>query len=561
MFVHDDARSDDFIAINIILASFGIISLISSFEPRFLWGLNHVGYFPLWQRLALTGALIAFCIPPFARMVSDHLSRATITIPRPYEIIFYILLFGAMVALFILFSSRNHLLGDGYVIEGTIRKGFTFSPTEPLEYILHWLLFGLIGGVRGVYFSYAITSYLSGVAFLVIIYIFLKDKVGVVFALAVAFAFANMQFFFGYMENYTTSLVLITLYLLSAWRDLSERKISSITVIVLAVAICFHIDNSIYLVSLGYLYLAKTESRRTGIIWAVVLLGTIVLGVLYLKTFTKLHIEDIFVPFLPTSENPYYLFSSAHIADLISVWLLSFPLLIFCPIFLKDWDQKGRWFFAATAIPSLLYVIMIDPKLGAPRDWDMMSLPAAAIMVFIWLSFSRENSRWRNVRFAIVVPLLLFSFLHTGSWIAQNSHKDTGYAWLRPLIDRDKHYSSDYFQGYRNKSWAAIVETDYKDYKEAVRANEAIFAAAPNDTFNTCKLVINYLANGDSIKCQEIVNEFWPKFVENQDAISVLGAMMFKMKKYPESEQIFRAYLLRGGTDPGIFHNMGALME
>jgi hypothetical protein len=559
--MQDDARSGGFTVINIILTSLGIFSLIASFYPHLFWGLGYTSFFPLWLRLFLVGGLALFCIPPLSRAVAADLSRLESSISEVQKTTVYILIFAGLIALFIIFSSRNHILGDGYVIQGTIQRGLAYSATEPLEYFLHSLIVRIIGSGQGAYLSYAITSYISGAAFLIIIYLFLKDQTGPIFALVIAFTFANMQFFFGYVENYTTSVVLITLYLFFAWRDLLKKKISFSTVLILALAICFHINNSIYLVTLGYLYLVIMRSRKSILLWAGVLLGALILGIIYLKTFTRLDVLDIFVPLLPTSENPYHLFSRAHIMDLINIWLLNFPLVIIIPMILKESDHKSRWFFISAAAPALLYTIIIDPKLGAPRDWDMLSLPAVSIMAILMITFGRDGSRWKQARLGLVIPLLIFSFLHTGSWIAQNNGKAVGYAWLRPLIERDQHYSSNYFGGYRNKSWSAIVEREYRDAKEAVRANEIRFAGAPQDTFNICQMAVHYLAVGDTARSLSVVRTFWPKFSNNLDVTSIFGAVMYRTKNFDEAQQIYGSYISKGGIDPTIFHDMGLMME
>ncbi len=557
-------REDDIggkvIAINIILASIGFVSLISSFNPRWhLWGLDYVGYFPIWLRIILAAALVAFCIPALVRAVARRLSRAEST--NPNEIFIYITLSVLSIVAFVLFSSKNHLLGDGYVIQGTISQGRAFSPTEPLDYFLHHLIFSLIGGARGAYLSYAITAYLSGAAFLLILFLYLRKNVGLIFALAVAFTFANMQFFFGYVENYTLSFVLITLYFLSAWKDLNNKKVSPLTVIALVLAIGFHINNAIYLASLGYLYLAKTESRKQATILAIAFAVLLIAGIVYIKSFTKLNILEIFVPLLPTSHNPYYITSLAHLYDLLNIWLLDFPLLVICPFLMKGLNDSGRRFFGWIIIPALLFTIIIDPRLGAPRDWDMLSLPAVPIMVLILISLGIDGNPLKKSRFGIVIPLLIFSVLHTGSWISMNANKDAGYAWLKPLVGHDIHYSSAYFEGYRNKSWSTTIDKSFGDMNEVVRANKARFEAEPNDTLNTCNLASHYLSNGDTLDALKIATAYWPKFIDNTDATSIFGAILITLKLYGEAGKIYEASIEHGKIDPRIYHDLGVTKE
>jgi hypothetical protein len=553
-------NSRKFLVINIILAGIGILSLLSSFGTQF-WGLNSVGYFPIWLRIALVCSLIAFCIPSLSNLIAQRLMRMASELSGRYENIIYLLVFMSFIFLCVAFPSNNHLLGDGYVIQGTIEKSLSFSPTEPLEYILHNLLYRLIGGVNGPYLSYAITSIAAGAAFLFIIYFFLRNKTGFIFALVVAFCFANMQFFFGYVENYTFSFILIILYLFSAWRDLSAKKISPFTIAVLILAIAFHINSSVYLLSLGYLIVANSKSRKLPIVLVSGLVVILVLGVIYLKTFTDLNIVQIFVPLYSTAHTLYFLTSKFHLIDLLNVFLLNIPLLAICPILLLGGEKINRNYFLWTLIPALIFIIIIDPRLGAVRDWDLLSLPAAAVMVFIMVSFGRVGDHLPQARFSLIIPFILFSILHTGSWIDQNNSKAAGYAWLKPVIDRDPHYSNVYFEGYRNKSWAGLIDQYYHDLPEVVRSNEARYLGDPNDTLNTCHLAGHALELGDTLTALRVVRDNWPRFIGNSDATATMGAILYNLKHYSECEHIYNTFLSQSQVDPRIIHDLGAIKE
>ncbi len=548
--------------INMILAALGMLTLAASFNPGwFLWGLSSAGYFPAWLRIIICAALVAFCIPPIFRSTENYLSRTAENISETHILTVYGAIFIALMLLFYIFSSKNHLLGDGYIILGTIAQGKIFSPTEPLDYFLHHLVFALIGGQTGAHIAYLITAYLAGAAFLLIIFLFFRKRAGFVFSLTAAYGFAVMQYFFGYVENYTISFVLILLYLISGWRDLSDNKVSPVSIIILVLAIGFNIHNTVFVLSLAYLYLRKIESRKFRALLVSPIIILPILGLIYLRLFTRLNILEIFVPPFQTSQNPYYLFSTAHISDLFNLMLLDFPLLIICPFLLPDLDKPGKRYFIWTVVPAIIFMIVIDPRLGAPRDWDMLALPSAPILAFMLHSFGGDNGYLKKARYGIVIPLLLFAFLHTGSWIGLNSDKDAGYAWLKPLVHQDPHYASNYFQGFRNKSWANIVATNTADTSEVIRADEMRYRGDPDDTLNTCNLAGHYFRRNDTAMVLQIIGENWRRYANNPNAISVFGAQLINLKRYPEAETLYAGYLRTGGADPRILHDLGSLLE
>ncbi len=560
MWTDDHVRKVAFI--NAILAALGILTLAASLNPGwFLWGLSSAGYFPGWLRIVICAALIALCIPPIFKAIANYLSLTAESISEKQWLLIYGAIFIALMLLFYIFSSKNHLLGDGYIILGTITQGKMFSPTEPLDYFLHHLVFALIGGETGAHLSYVLTGYLSGAAFILIIFLFFRNKAGFVFSLGAAFGFAVMQYFFGYVENYTVSLVLIFLYLVYGWRDLSGNKVSPVTIVILALAIGFNVHNAIFILSLAYLFLRKNDSPRLMALCVSLIIILPVLGLIYLRLFTQLNILEIFVPPIQTSQNPYYLLSARHIGDLLNLMLLDFPLLIICPLILSNLNKPEKGYLIWTVIPALIFVIAIDPRLGAPRDWDMMSLPTAPILAFILTSFGQEDGKLRNVRYGIVIPLFLFAFLHTGSWVWQNSDKDAGYSWLKPLVQRDAHYASNYFHGFRNKSWANIVATNTADTSEVIRADQMRYRGDPDDTLNTCNLAGHYFRRNDTAMVLQIIGENWRRYANNPNAISVFGAQLINLKRYPEAETLYAGYLRTGGTDPRILHDLGSLLE
>ena len=87
----------------------------------------------------------------------------------------------------------------------------------------------------------------------------------------------------------------------------------------------------------------------------------------------------------------YWLFSPAHLLDIVNEFLLVTPLLPVLTIL--GWkspkaiiDDGTSLFFGVLGLGGLIFMFIIDPKLGMARDWDLFALVA-----FPWLLLFARN--------------------------------------------------------------------------------------------------------------------------------------------------------------------------
>ena len=550
-------------AISIYLAALGLLTVVASFHPEWrIWGLDYAAFLPVWFRVVLVISLIIWTVPAISERSGRHLTRKFKQASDHTATMIYIFIGAILVGLFLLLSTRNHLLGDGFVIQSTIVQGRVFSPTEPLDYFIHHLLFRFLGGSeKAAYLSYAVTSYAAGVAFLGIIYIYTKRKDALLIVLPVALTFGIMQLFFGYVESYAIAFVFTVLYFFSGWRDLERGAVSQVTVLALALAIGLHLSSLVFLPSLFYLLMRRFQVGRTAVFSAATIGMICILAALYLSTFTDLVLWEIFVPLMWKSYNPYHLLSPNHLADLLNIILLDFPLLLIIPFILSMRRDKPTWFFLSGLLPALAYMVMIDPRIGAPRDWDLLSLLSAPLLVFIAVSLSYREKSENVTKYSLVIPLFLFALLHTGGWIYHNTDKWGSYRRMKNLIRSDIHYSQSYFQGYRNKSWSVLAQDKYLDGAETIRACRMRYDACPEDTPNAIQLARCYFAAGDTVRALKMLRTHWDEVKKTTDAIPTVGSLMMSSENYSEAEEIYQVYIDSGYAEGTVFHNLGVCKE
>lgn len=545
--------------LKLIVLSLAILSVLTSFNPQWgIWGLDSSIALPAAMRIVLALSILVAIVPLVSDFLDRSLEAALDSLSESNFRLAYLIFSAALIGLFVLFTSRNQLQGDGYNVMGHLIGGYIFSPTEPLDYLLHFAVAKPLGGDEAaVLRSYQLCSYVAGALFLAAVYIMFHKGRDVFVAISLAAAFGVFLFFFGYVESYAFRFLLMFLYSVSATRDWPERKISWQTTAFLMAAIGFHLSSLVLIPSFALLVWNKYRTRRAALIVVGAITGLVALAVANLFFFAPVRLLQVAVPLAPTANNPYHLFSTDHILDIMNALLLSSPLIIMLGFLLYRGRGKGAMWAAALAGPALLFMLVVDPKIGAFRDWDLLSIAAAPVMVLLIFAIIRLR---RGVC-GLAVPVLLFAVLHTGGWVLWNTNADTSYARIRKIVREDKHYSKEYYQGYNNKAWSIIVGKFIGDKDEVVRATLERYRGAPDDTLNVCNMAHAYLAAGDTAEAASIARDNWRRFAGDAGAISALGSLMHSVGQSGEAETMYESFIMQGGDDYRLYRDLGMIKE
>ncbi|MGB2990618.1 MAG: tetratricopeptide repeat protein [Candidatus Zixiibacteriota bacterium] len=134
--------------------------------------------------------------------------------------------------------------------------------------------------------------------------------------------------------------------------------------------------------------------------------------------------------------------------DLINHQLLISPLgLLICltPVLafsvkIARKDKLAR-FLLVLSLSTLAYALLIDPKLGYPRDWDLFAFAALGYTLLglhVFLRYWRET-KTGDLRY-VTLSLLFTSLLSTVPWIYVNAAEETSVARFEHLLklDRDR---------------------------------------------------------------------------------------------------------------------------
>jgi Flp pilus assembly protein TadD len=351
------------------------------------------------------------------------------------------------VAGMLLLPSKNHLMGDGLTILSNPTR--VFSPTEPLEVLLHHLLYLVVGKSL---LSYRIIAFATGLFYLFAVY--LMSRLGKtplersLIALALLCT-ATIQFYWGYVEHYTLLNLFTLYYLYFSWRDVRKGNLTVLPFVFFLLAFVSHLSAIVLLPSIFYLYWPRLKK------WLFLLAIPIIAGgiaaVLSVGTF------KITVPLWQNDFSTYTLLSGAHLSALVMLLLLVSPAF-----FLSLWKAKpGReMMFTVLALAgALCFTALIDPKIGALRDWDLLSIFAVPLAGLIALRAPRH--------YLTVVTLMILIVIRIIPWLAFNSKLQNEF--VRRSVLSDLHYTLQYDHGYRLLNWAATLYSigDKKGTKEA----------------------------------------------------------------------------------------------
>ncbi|UCB52756.1 MAG: tetratricopeptide repeat protein [Candidatus Zixiibacteriota bacterium] len=442
-----------------------LIHLVASYFPsERLWGINLLYYVPPAWRWILACCAILILIPSVNRACANFLTGLSRTIPpglksanKYYRYAFFSLIAGV---LFWALRVKTYLLGDSLVRAREIDMGARFSFTAPLDFFLHVHAAKILNW--DAFQTYAVLSALLGVGFVFLILV-LADAIGRsseerLLVLTVGLTLGAMQLFFGYVESYSLVCVAILLYILFSLGYLRGNGGPIPPMLAFLLAFSLHLFAVTLLPSLLYLILSRRAGERErkqgnlsrfSMSTGIVLLVAVALFLLQRHNPEPMGLGYYLISPLGSWEGSYSLFSFSHLLDLMNHQLLVSPVgLLICltPVlaFSGKTDPKDKLtrFLLVLSLSTLAYALLIDPKLGYPRDWDLFAFTALGYTLLglhLFLRYWRET-RTGDLRY-VTLSLLLTSLISTVPWIYVNATEEASVARFEHLLKLDRERS------------------------------------------------------------------------------------------------------------------------
>ncbi len=410
------------------LATVGVFTLAGLRPEGRIWGCNQWGYFPDW--VVPVAAMVGLAVVPallWWGRGGTHRSSTRIWLAGISWVTVFVPV--ALAASFYLFRSQIHLYGDGYLRLDTLAmvnpslRISDFGATTVLK-LLYRLMVDSVNQPALV--AYQIASIGGGVIFVTAV-VFLsrrliEDRIDrMLFMLAVVTG-GYALLFFGYVENYTLFVPAVGIYTLVGMRITGTGRRRWLALPLVMLSMFLHVFGVILLPSLIYLLMSDSKLGRSfkDLRWSVRVLVIVTTGlVLFIGLYT-LRSNSHFVRFslLPIWTNQftvdgYTMFSTRHLVDCLNLLIQLSPailitgcLLPFFPIrrFLKE---PRFLFLSVLLISSGCAVLVFNPQLGMPRDWDMFGFVGIPLVVFGADLILRARKHISNYRAIMVLVIAL----------------------------------------------------------------------------------------------------------------------------------------------------------
>jgi len=331
-------------------------------------------------------------------------------------------------------------------------------------------------------------------------------------------------------------------YLYFALRYLQGKTKIFIPLITCILAIGFHFSSIFLLPSLFVLFLKGKKEEQLVLSfkrffpYLIILVLLFILSVFYVWRWNPLFLE-IFVPLLKgRSDAPgLTLLSFPHLLDILNEHLLlsqaGVVLFLGIAIFYKKrigFKQPIIFFLIIVSITQLLYHLLVDPKLGAGRDWDLFSsvgLGFTLLGVYLFIRFVQSK------RYLSIV-LIFAAFISTLPWFLLNASSEKGIDRFKNLLDLDLK------RGRLGRMWLARYYYQQNRFIEAKDMQAEFFKMFPEDSLTleaeTCIEVGEFDRAIELLKKALAIN---PRLT---GAYSDLGRVYLRQGKVDEALEIFQ---------------------
>ncbi|MFC1528959.1 tetratricopeptide repeat protein [Candidatus Latescibacterota bacterium] len=535
---------------------------------QLMWGVDSWRYLPPGTVLIfLLLGLLSF-LPLVHRLLKPKINILGHVLSRIPSVFW--LPIGAVV--FYVLRQKTFFLGDGLLRITNTEANYLFSFEEPLDTLLHNIAYDYLHSFFNVSGKeiYQWISILVGVIALWGLLYYSRDLfknsgerwfIGLLVALT-----GTVQLFFGYVESYTIVNCLILLFLLSSLLMLKRERMTVVPVVFLSLAVISHPVGAMFLPGAVYAYYTVISKPRTGarkylefLLPAGIFSGVVIalLIVFWISGITPL----AFIKHYLRGSNILPLFSTGDLYGILSLYHLidianEIGLIIPSIIALSYIGSRFRLLRLSDSILFLLlctagmlfFMSTFNPKLGYSRDWDIFALtafPVTLLLGMLILDLKEKNL------FSIAFPLILISFIHTGSWIWVNSSESVS-------RERFEFLASSFWWTDSARGMAEEVLGSYyfekNNLEEYLIHWEKAYELTGNTRyFDNIARTLWYLDDLEKLR----------EFVEKDGSLAVghfsLGSVYLSRKMLDEAEDEFKKVLAINPEYPEVHFKLGII--
>ena len=439
-----------------VLILLRLIPLAAGYKP--LWGVAQLIFLPTSFTIAyciLTAiALLLPLLPVSARLGESLACGFSVKLyeSRSGTILHtvFVILLGV---LFWAFSAPTHFLGDGYPyianLGSTTGNWVKWTEGGAMQAVL--ALQALMGktSLETAELAFRILSVGSGVVtiwfFFLIARVVSDNPVKRLLTFVTLALSPTLLLFFGYVESYPLLWGPIAGFLYFGLSFVNTGRGAVGAAVCLALATVAHLQALLFYPAFMYLLVSRGRGRelvRKFKLPFFLLMGLaiIVFGVLFYRKYTgDLYFQNLFLwafegkPVAPD----YAILSLSHFRDIANELLLVAPLLpaLFILAFggyRKINRAKPASFLAILSAGALLFLLVFDPSITMPRDWDLFAICGLPVSLLVIVLIPKRNT---GLISPLLVSFALAALLFTAPSLLVNLDRDRSINQFKAIID------------------------------------------------------------------------------------------------------------------------------
>jgi Flp pilus assembly protein TadD len=419
---------------------------------------------------------------------------------------------------FWLFRTQTHFYGDGYQLlsylsdDGLTGKAWDRATNAVVTFFHSMFERRFADPALAAYRAFSISAGIAyATAVVILVPRIVSGRKQQWLLIGGAFSAGYLILFFGYVENYAwlTAAVAVTGL---AGTAVERGRLSRWWLVPAAlVASASHIVGLAVIPAVLFVLLKGTRlhdkiSRVSWRAWAWIVAADIVLGIAVLKLigdnwlFARFAVLPVIADRFTVSN--YTLWSGPHLIDMLNLILLITPgtlVILMGLLSSRRVEEDGGGaavFWGLLVIPTLTLSFVIDPKLGMPRDWDLLAFGLAPLHLWLFWMLARRLARSPGLLTAGLLAIVLGGLAVSARLSSANS--DTA------AVERYEYYLR-------------------LDQAKARNAHAALFRY--------------YVAQGDTAKAQKVDQRYSSMYPEKQIADS--AAVLLRSGRFEDARQWF----------------------
>ncbi len=294
-------------------------------------------------------------------------------------------------------------------------------------------------------------------SFTLFVFLLYDSWIKILLSMIMGFTTGFLLCYFGYTEIYAVSMTFIFIYLMFLFMYVKTQKWVWLlpTLLFLFLSVKAHITSACLspalVLSLIYVYRDKIKlplklDKNKSILFFFVIPGVLFFLMVYfgLKNHNSSHIfieseskmiNHIFLPLVKEAPplNRYTIFSTGHIIDCLNIlFYWSIPCLIFVAWYYGKRTIQGtqalivKIFFINFVLYTSVF-FLINPILGMPRDWDLMSLPAPSLLMLVLvILYYLPIPKFEKIHTKVFVLITVFASIGTCVYTVNGTHEMLG---------------------------------------------------------------------------------------------------------------------------------------